>query len=91
MQKINKKDTKQCTLHSVMQSKFNEFVNEVMCRRDSNQRKADKLWLEIKPCINDKDARLFETEWRGHYLHTGEHTPDDFAYWVETLIKPYFA
>jgi hypothetical protein len=80
-----------CTLHSVMQSKFTEFVNEVMCRRDSNQRKADKLWLEIKPYINDKDVKLFETEWRGHYIHAGEHTPDDFAFWIETLIKPYFA
>ena len=42
-------------------------------------------------CIDEKDAKLFETEWRGHYIHTGEHTPNDFAYWVETLIKPYFA
>lgn len=84
-------ETKPCTIDSVMQSKFTDFVNEVMCRRDSNQRKADKLWAEIKPYINDKDARLFETEWRGHYIHTGEHTPDDFAYWIEILIKPYFA
>lgn len=91
MQKNNNKDTKQCTLQSVMRSKFNDFANEVMCRRDSNQRKADKLWIEIKPHINDKDARLFETEWRGHYLHTGEHTPHDFSYLIQTLIKPYFA
>ena len=43
IQKNNKKADK------VIQSKFNDFVNEVMCRRDSNQRKADKLWIEIKP------------------------------------------
>tara|TARA_Y100001938_G_C7736498_1_gene257254 strand:+ start:234 stop:509 length:276 start_codon:yes stop_codon:yes gene_type:complete len=91
MSKNNNKEIEQCTLHSVMQSKFTDFVNEVMCRRDSNQRKADKLWVEIKPYIKDKDANLFETEWRGHYISTGEHTPDDFAYWIETLIKPYFA
>lgn len=90
MQKISKKDTEQCVPNSVMQSKFNDFINEVMCRRDSNQRKADKLWIEIKPYIDEKDALLFETEWRGHYIHTSEHTPGDLAYWVETLLKPYF-
>ena len=91
MEKITKKDTKQCTLHSVMQSKFNDFVNEVMCRRDSNQRKADKLWMEIKINIDEKDAQLFETEWKGHYIHTREHTPNDFAFWIDKLNKPYFA
>ena len=44
MSKNNNKEIEQCTLHSVMQSKFTDFVNEVMCRRDSNQRKADNAF-----------------------------------------------
>lgn len=74
---------------SNLQDKIKLFCNEVMCRRESNQRKAEKLWLEIAPHINTNDANLFETEWKGHYIHTGEHTPDDFAYWINTLILPY--
>tara|TARA_Y100001937_G_scaffold102173_1_gene140406 strand:+ start:438 stop:677 length:240 start_codon:yes stop_codon:yes gene_type:complete len=72
-----------------IKDKIELFINELMCRRESNQRKANKLWQEIKPHLKKKDANLFETEWRGHYIHTGEHTPNDMAYWVEHILKPY--
>jgi mRNA degradation ribonuclease J1/J2 len=72
----------------VMQSKFNEFVNNVYCRRESNQHKALKLWKEIKEQIPNDISRLFETEWN-HYC-MGEFEPDKFGMDIETL-KPYFA
>lgn len=71
-----------------LNKKIIEFKNEVMCRRESNQRKADKIWLEIKPYISTENAKQFEIEWKGHYLITGEHTPKDFAYYVDKLLTP---
>ncbi len=46
---------------------FLEFTNEVFCRRDSNQLKADKLWKEIKVLFPEKTSKDFEIDW-GHYL-----------------------
>ncbi len=46
---------------------FLEFTNEVFCRRDSNQLKADKLWKEIKNLFPERTSKDFEIDW-GHYL-----------------------
>lgn len=85
---MNKPLKPQLHKHIVMQSKFNEFVNNVYCRRESNQHKAQKLWGEIKELIPNDVSRLFETEWN-HYC-MGEFEPDKFGMDIETL-KPYFA
>ena len=71
----------------IMQSKFNDFVNNVYCRRESNQYKVQKLWMEIKQIIPIDISGLFETEWN-HYC-MGEFESDKFGIDIETL-KPYF-
>lgn len=45
-----------------MNSTFDEFRNNVFCRRESNQRKARKLWNEINKIMDDSDKTLFQTE-----------------------------
>lgn len=86
-QNLKDKD-KALHIADVMQSKFNEFVNNVYCRRESNQHKAQKLWKEIKELIPNDVRVLFEIEWN-HYC-MGEFEPDKFGMDIETL-KPYFA
>lgn len=44
-----------------------EFRNNIFCRRESNQKKAKKLWEELKPYLNNSDIQIFNTEW-SHYL-----------------------
>jgi len=65
------------------------FINECMCRRESNQRKADALWDKIKPHIKLEDIARFITEWKGHYIHTSEHSPDAFAEYIDEILNPY--
>ena len=88
VENLNNDETQTLNIPVVMQSKFNDFVNNVYCRRDSNQHKAKKLWNEIEMLIPDDVRSLFETEWN-HYC-MGEFEPDKFRIDIETL-KPYFA
>ena len=60
------------------------FSHFVFYRRDKSQYKADKLWSEIKPYIDDKKLRDFETEWH-HYIN-GEISAKEFSYYF-SLIK----
>ena len=69
---------------------LDEFINNVMCRRESNQHKAKKLWEQIKPLMSEENKNMFMTEWRGHYIFTGEHNPNDFSFWVSKYIKPLY-
>lgn len=85
---LNNAETHALNIHVVMQSKFNDFVNNVYCRRNSNQHKAQKLWNEIKVLIPYDVRSLFETEWN-HYC-MGEFEPDKFGMDIE-MLKPYFA
>lgn len=66
---------------------FNYFVNNVYCRRDSNQYKAHKMWNEIKVLIPNDVRSLFETEWN-HYCMS-EFEPDKFGMDIN-ILKPYF-
>ena len=65
------------------------FINECMCRRESNQHKANKLWEVIKPHIKLEDVNLFELEWKGHYVNTKELAPSGMSYFINTALKPY--
>jgi len=70
-----------------MQNKFNDFVNNVYCRRELNQHKAHKIWDEIKEIIPNNIRQLFEIEWN-HYC-MGEFESDKFGIDIE-MIKSYF-
>ena len=66
-------------------NKFELFRNEIMCRRESNQHKATKLWDEINHVIPDGIRRKFQTEWC-HYLNNSN---SKFALDINGL-KQYF-
>lgn len=70
-----------------MGDKFLEFTNNVFCRREHNQRKAKKLWEEIKYNVPEDERRLFETEW-DHYC-MGEFDGKFFGKDIDKL-KLYF-
>lgn len=55
-------------LKESMNDIIKQFIDNVVCRYPSNQQKAKKLWIDIKPFLNTKDASLFETEWN-HYVN----------------------
>ena len=65
--------------------KFSEFVNNVFCRRETNQHKAKKLWKELKEIIPTNAASSFETEWN-HYM-MGEFGSDKFGLDIEILKR----
>lgn len=73
----------------IFKSNLKKFINEVMCRRESNQRKAHILWDRIKPHLLEDDIKEFELEWKGHYINTGELNPHDMSYYVELYLNPY--
>ena len=62
-----------------------EFKNNVMCRRVTNQHKADKIWEVFKHIYTSEKARDFEIEWR-HYL-LGEYTSNEFGEILKKLTK----
>lgn len=68
--------------------KFEEFKNNIFCRRDSNQHKAHELWKEINIVMDTNDKKLFETEW-SHYT-MGELDIDDFSFYFNQYVKRYY-
>lgn len=67
-------------------SKLTEFINNVVCRRDSNQHKAHKLWEDsIKKTLNDKERHLFRVEWN-HY-EMGEIDINHFKHYISIYLK----
>jgi hypothetical protein len=67
---------------------FEQFRNNVFCRRESNQRKARTLWRLVRKTINDSDEKLFETEW-SHYT-MGEIELNDFSLYFDKYVKKHF-
>lgn len=79
-----------------MSKLFEEFRNNVFCRRTVNQDKAKELWELIK-CFQDvnpkifmstSDIQQFEIEW-SHYL-MGELTPEEFGTVFKKHIQKYY-
>ena len=68
---------------NINQIKFNDFINNVYCRRESNQHKARKLWDEIEHCFPDKIKTIFKTEWNHYYMN--EFNSDKFGIDIEIL------
>lgn len=75
--------------HREFQKNLRLFINECMCRRESNQHKAEKLWKLITPHLKKVDHDRFQSEWKGHYIFTSEHEPDDLAYFIDEILNPY--
>ncbi len=50
-----------------MEKYFEQFRNNVFCRRESNQIKARNLWEKINVIMSNSDKTLFNTEWN-HYM-----------------------
>lgn len=68
-----------------------EFRNNVMCRYDSNQAKAQELFKQLMPYMIDYDVALFNIEWR-HFMFN-EITVSEFGeyfkkYITDTIIDP---
>ena len=72
-----------------MNSTFEEFRNNVFCRRDSNQHKARQLWKEINSIIAFKDRTLFQIEW-SHFM-MGELDADGFSLYFDKYVKKYYS
>ena len=72
-----------------MNSTFDEFRNNVFCRRDTNQHKARRLWKEISSIMNSSDKTLFETEW-SHFM-MGELDADGFSLYFDKYVKKYYS
>jgi hypothetical protein len=72
-----------------MNSTFEEFRNNVFCRRDSNQHKARQLWKEINSIIDFKDRTLFQIEW-SHFI-MGELDADGFSLYFDKYVKKYYS
>ena len=66
---------------------FEIFLNNVICRNDSNQHKARKIWKEIKHTFTDKQILYFEIEWN-HYL-LNEFDSTVFSKYIQKLKKEY--
>ena len=72
-----------------MNSNFEEFRNNVFCRRDSNQHKAKQLWKEISSIMDSSDKTLFQTEW-SHFMME-ELDADGFSLYFDKYIKKYYS
>lgn len=70
-----------------MNSAFEEFRNNVFCRRDSTQQKARPLWKEISSTIDNSDKTLFQIEWN-HFM-MGELDADGFSLYFDKYVKKY--
>lgn len=70
--------------------KLEEFINNVMCRRESNQHKAHLLWeSDIRYCLDEDFAQLFRSDWNHYAMQWGNLDPDDFAGHIEDLKREY--
>lgn len=72
-----------------MNSNFEEFRNNVFCRRDSNQHKAKQLWKEISSIMDSSDKTLFQTEW-SHFMME-ELDADGFSLYFDKYVKKYYS
>jgi len=74
-----------------MNNIFEEFRNNVFCRRESNQRKAKKLWKEISEVMDDSDKALFKTEWSHYMMGDCELDVEGFSLFFDIYVKKYYS
>lgn len=49
-------------------SLINKFRHEVICRHESNQYQAKRIWLYLKPLLMDEDQEEISIDW-AHYIN----------------------
>ncbi len=69
--------------------KFEDFRNNVFCRRDDNQHKARILWEDISKLISNEDKIKFQTEWSHYMMGDMELDVDGFSLFFDSYIKKY--
>ena len=47
----------------MVKSKIDEFISNDVCRKESNQHKASKLFEELKPTLSKEDINEISVEW----------------------------
>ncbi len=67
---------------------YKEFRNNVFSRHESNQIKADRLWIQINHLIPEYDRNQFKIEWC-HY-RIGELSVDRFSSYFTEYVSKYF-
>lgn len=72
----------------IKQEAFNEFRNNVFCRRYSNQHKAKKIWKEVSSIMHISDKTLFQIEW-AHFM-MGEIDIDKFSLYFDNYVQKYY-
>lgn len=64
------------------------FKNNALCRDDTSQNEARRIWLELKELLTDKEVFLINDEWTNHLTQTYV-TIDQFSDLIESTIKKY--
>lgn len=76
--------TKNMTIKK-FEEKFDEFINEIMCRRESNQHKAWFLYNKyLKDLISNDIHRALRSE-HSEYWHTQLLTPEAFGEYLKAV------
>ena len=69
-------------------NKLDLFRNEVVCRNDSNQHKAYKIWEEIKELLT-KEERYQVNDYWIHYIDDVTTTTDELGKLISLMTKKY--
>jgi ATP:corrinoid adenosyltransferase len=64
------------------------FKNNALCRDDTSQNEARRIWFELKELLTDKEVFLINDEWTNH-LTQSYITIDQFSDIIESTIKKY--
>jgi hypothetical protein len=67
---------------------LNKFRNEVLCRRDSNQLKASKLWVDLKSLLTKEEVYEINDDWV-HYIDDVCRTTDQFGLTLKKITEKY--
>jgi len=66
---------------------LNNFKNQVLCRRESNQNKASKIWEELKNILTQEEIYDINDDWI-HYM-INQITTDQFGQTLQKIINKY--
>jgi hypothetical protein len=69
--------------NKIMNENILKFKNEVLCRRDSNQHKARKIFNQLN--LTEEQRTIFQIEW-GHYM-LNHISRENFIKYIEELYE----
>jgi len=68
---------------------LNEFINNVLCRRETNQEKASKIFKKLKKILTEKEIFDINDDWI-HYTGGGSYiTTEQFGQTIKDIRKKY--